>query len=403
MGFWPFGREPADVETASRVVTAPTRDSRRVRAKLTLYFMDPQTQTEADTVADRCAQLAEAVFQEVPGADHLLGNEQGIAAAVMQRLPPGLPGIRGIELAALHVVGDPGSVHRRRASTLPPPGAMGDVRLPMSAPPPSVPYPPPSVPTPPPSAPYPPPSAPYASPSGAAPPPSGPTPPGTLRSPPVSTSPRRRITSSSFRSVAPALIPPRGSPPGQIGASLAPLLRDAATRLLLGFLRTHDLVMVRRVPLDGAATELLGALLPVSEAPPGEFEASRAAEIAKWRTALGDPIMEALRAESADIAAFLARIALLQVGLAPGLTQEIVEALSAAAFPGVDARAWPPAPDPSTPEQELAADAARRAAAILGHPDPGQLEAALAPLVGSVMDDAMVLAQMAKLAVGLPA
>jgi hypothetical protein len=161
--------------------------------------------------------------------------------------------------------------------------------------------------------------------------------------------------------------------------------------------------MVRRVPLDEAATELLGALLPVSEAPPGEFEASRAAEIGKWRAALGDPVMDALRAEAAAIAAYLTRVALIQVGLALVVTQEIVEALCGSAFPAVNARAWPAAVDPSTTEQVLAADAARRAAAILGHPDPGQLEAALVPLIGSVMDDAMILAQMVKLSVGLPA
>jgi hypothetical protein len=44
MGFWPFGREPADVELASRVVTVRLMDGFTVRGKLTLHYLDPQTQ-----------------------------------------------------------------------------------------------------------------------------------------------------------------------------------------------------------------------------------------------------------------------------------------------------------------------------------------------------------------------
>ena len=38
MGFWPFGRDPANVEIVSRIITAATQNGYRVRGKLTLHF-----------------------------------------------------------------------------------------------------------------------------------------------------------------------------------------------------------------------------------------------------------------------------------------------------------------------------------------------------------------------------
>lgn len=430
MGFWPFGREPADVESASRVVTAQTRDNRRVRAKLTLHFREPQTQADADIAADRCAHLTELVFQEVPGHEHLLGHEEGLVATLLGRLPPGLPALRGLDLAAVHVLGDPGSNLRRHASTLPPPGAIGDVRLPMAAPLPSAATPhPPSTAYPPPSVSYPqasagPPSAgpPSAGPRSAIPPsaipPSASYPPGSSSQPPISgghaaapvshrpgpasVSPRRRSISSSLRAVTPSIVPPRGSSTTEIGAALSPLLRDAATRLLLGFLRINDLVAVRKVPLDEAATELLAQLLPVSEAPPGEFEASRTLEVARWSGTLGPAVMDALRSEAATLAALLARAALAQVGLIPSIAQEILESLCHTAFPAAEGRLGAAAAVALASEEELTAEAAHTMARILGHPDAGPLQAALTPLLSSVADDSMLIAQMAKLSLGLP-
>ena len=435
MAFWPFGREPADVERASRVVTAPTRDSRRVRAKLTLHFEEPQTQAAADDAADRCAQLAEVLFGEVPDHEHLLGNEPSVAATLLQRLPPELPALRSLDVAALHVVGDPGSVRRR--TTMPPPGSVTDFRIPHAGPPPSVPYPPSSVggvggvgggyapasgtygppssapastrvPYGPPSISYPPPpstamppSMPRNSPSSD-PPPSGLIPPPSSVRAPFST--RRRSISSSLRAMTPSLIPPRGSSIAEVGASLAPLLRDAATRLLIGALRTHDLVMVRRVPLDSATADLLSALLPISEAPPGEFEASRIMEITRWRGTIGPDQMDALRAECAAIAAFLTGSALIQAGTPKTTARELVEALCQSAFGGgTDGHGWPdPAPAGFTLET-VPAEAAQRIAFALDHPGVGQLEIALAPLLESVSSDVSLIAQMAKLSLDLTA
>jgi hypothetical protein len=204
--------------------------------------------------------------------------------------------------------------------------------------------------------------------------------------------------------MTPALIPPRGASPAEIGFALAPLLRDAATRLLVGSLRTHDLVMVRRVPLDEAAADLLSALLPVSEAPPGEFEASRIIEISRWRGVLGPEVMQSLRAECAALAAFITRLALDEVALPATIADDIVASLSHSAFGGgTDGHGWPdPAPATFPPQGVgLSAEAAQRVSAALGHSDVGPLEIALAPLLEAVAADVSLIAQMAKLSLGL--
>ncbi|EYF01824.1 Hypothetical protein CAP_7777 [Chondromyces apiculatus DSM 436] len=439
------------METASRVVTAETRDHRRVRAKLTVHFRDAQTQADADDAADRCAHLAELLFHEVPGHEHLLGNEQSISATLTTRLPAGLPALRSLDIAALHVLGELGGNTRRRASTLPPPGAAGDIRLPATTPPPSsvTPYSPTATyatPGPPlvstgrpsstilpgsmppasmapasippsiippsiiPPGTIPPSALPSAIPPSALPPVSSVLPPGSVPGPPSSVShrggpgsvsQRRRSISSSLRNVTASIVPPRGASLAEIGVALSPLLRDATTRLLLGFLRIHDLVTIRRIPLDERATELLAQLLPVSEAPAGEFEASRAQEIARWNGLLGQPVMESLRAEAATLAALLARTALAQVGLMPRLAEEILESLCNAAFPAAEGRIGAAAAVAIATEQELTSDAAHSMARILGYTEVEPLEAALSPLLTSVSDDATLIGQMAKLSLGI--
>src|SRR5262245_17759731 len=108
MRFWPFGRGPADVDLASRVVTAMAGDHVQVRGKLTLHFVDPVTQSDADDAADQVAKVAELVLREASSAE-LLGAESHIVAAVAGRLPDGIAATRVIELASLHVVGEPRS------------------------------------------------------------------------------------------------------------------------------------------------------------------------------------------------------------------------------------------------------------------------------------------------------
>ena len=75
MGFWPFGRDPADIELVSRVITAAAQNGYRVRGKLTIHFQDPQRQADADAAGDRCATLAIALLRETPDHGSLIGAE----------------------------------------------------------------------------------------------------------------------------------------------------------------------------------------------------------------------------------------------------------------------------------------------------------------------------------------
>ena len=135
MPFWPFGREPAEIEIVTRVVTAATLNGVKVRGKLTLHFSEPQRQTDADAAADRCATLAIALLREAPEHERLIGAETQLNVQLLARYPGDIAPARAVEIAALHVVGNPTlSDELRRASsssnaplpppTMPPPRAL---------------------------------------------------------------------------------------------------------------------------------------------------------------------------------------------------------------------------------------------------------------------------------------
>ncbi|WP_438023487.1 hypothetical protein [Sorangium sp. So ce233] len=393
MGFWPFGgREPANVESASQVVTAAARGE-NVRGKLTLYFKEPQTQSTADRAAERCAQVAGDLLREIAAQASLLGREAELAAAIADRAPRGVPALRAIELASLHVVTDRTAQSRRVGSSpvlVHEPPRSADGGHPSSRPPPSGPGWG---------------AAPSSSRglglmSGASPvigrnSPSSVPPPKSVRSPPSSGAQRLRgAGAGNGRGSSPGLI---GSPPTVIAAALAPLVRDTSARLLIGCLRAHDLIIVRRVAIDPGATEVLAALLPVADAPPGEFEASRAAELSRWHTALGSPVISQLRAESCAISAQKARMALGTAGIAPGVVGELVDALCRTAFPGL---ALSGAHVDRYAEQDLSELAAENVARILRHPNSKQLRLALGPLLDAVHSDMDAISRVAKASLG---
>ncbi|WP_437808681.1 hypothetical protein [Sorangium sp. So ce1078] len=401
MGFWPFGsREPANVESASQVVTAATRRE-TIRGKLTLYFKDPQTQSAADRAAERCAELAGSLLRETGEQKPLLGREEEIAAAIAARAPRGVPALRAIELASLHVVIEHTTQSSRRSRPTPVPPLFQDpprsagARAPSSRPPPggvgrntSV---PPSS------------SRGFGQAPGAPAAaghnnvPSSIPPPNSVRSPPSSSAYRLRgAGAGGGRGSSPGLI---GSPPTVIAAALAPLLRDASARLLLGCLRAHDLIIVRRVAIDPGAADHLAALLPVSEAPPGEFEASRAAELSRWHAALGSPVISQLRTESCTISAQKARMALSTAAIAPGIVGELVDALCRTAFPGL---ALSSAHIDRYVEHDLSELAAESVARILRHPNSKQLRLALGPLLDAVQTDMDAISSLAKASLGSP-
>ncbi|WP_438038564.1 hypothetical protein [Sorangium sp. So ce128] len=394
MGFWPFGgREPANVESASQVVTAGTHRE-TLRGKLTLYFKEPQTRSAADRAAERCAQIAGDLLRETPEHEALLGKEAELAAAIAARAPSGLPGLRAIELAALHVVTERTTQSRRGEPTLSvqDPTRIAGARTPSNKPSPggmsrTTGVPPAS-------------SRALAQAPGAPPTvgrstPSSIPPPISVRSPPSSGAQRPRAAGAgAARASSPGLI---GSPPTVIAAALAPLLRDASTRLLLGCLRAHDLIIVRRVAIDPGAADQLAALLPVSEAPPGEFEASRAAELSRWHTVLGSPVISQLRTESCAISAQKARAALGAANIAAGVAGELIDALCRTAFPGL---ALSSAHIDRYAERDLNELAAESVARILRHPNSKPLRLALGPLLDAVHGDVDGISRLAKASLG---
>ena len=97
-----------------------------------------------------------------------------------------------------------------------------------------------------------------------------------------------RPSTTRMRAITPSLIPPRGSSPEAIGRA------HRALRSRRGGAAPHRRCsacticsVVRAVTFDENSGDIVDALVPVSDAPPGGFEASRAAEIARWEQAIG--------------------------------------------------------------------------------------------------------------------
>jgi hypothetical protein len=392
MGFWPFGRDPANIEIASRVVTAATQSGHRVRGKLTLHFLEAQRQADADLAADRCAALAAALLREAP--DHsVIGAEAQLSADLTAHYPQDVAAARVVELAALHVVGDSAlSDELRRAS-----GSSGTMAAVVPPTPPPLhegasshePRPKPWDPAEPSS------THPPAPPVPAARPTSPSAPPPVHGAPPM-----RRRGSSQIRSIQALLMPP-GTSATAMGQFVAPLVKDSAARLLIGFLRAHDLVAVRHVSIDDSSAEMLATLVPVSDAPPGGYEASRAGEIARWQTTLGQGVMFALQHEARVTSVYLAKDALARIDVMPALADAVVEAVSAAAFPdeaGLLAEVVrSPIPAPPDFVSTLAEAMILLACA---DDDPASVASALAPLLATVQDDLNVAAMIIKASSG---
>ena len=190
---------------------------------------------------------------------------------------------------------------------------------------------------------------------------------------------------------------PPGTSPAAMGQFVAPIVKDSAARLLIGFLRAHDLITVRCVSIDDNSAEMLATLVPASDAPPGGYEASRAAEIARWQATLGQGPMFALHHEVRVWSAHLAKEALARVEVMPALADAVIESLCAAAFPdeaGLLAEvARLPSPLPADFVGLVAASMIKQAGA---EDDPAALTAALAPLVANVQDDLQVSALIIK-------
>ena len=386
MSFWPFGRDPAEIEIATRVITAATQNGYTLRGKLTIHFAEPQRQADADLAADRCALIASMLLREAQSHERVIGAEAAVSAALLARYPEGVARPRVVEVAALHVVGDPAlSDELRRASSGSPPSILTPTPTPpgpLSQPPRSD-FPPPiSI-------------------SAIAPPPS-------FSAPPISSGPlasggpmsSRRRGSSQLRAIQSMLLP-AGSSPAAMGAFIAPTVKDSAARLLIGFLRAHDLITLRGGAADASSAEALANLVPASDAPPGGYEASRVAEITRWQTILGIDVVAALRRETSAAGAFLMLEAMRRAEVPEALAQAVVEAVCANAFPNNVGLLEELGRFPDALSLDLVVALAQRLSSIAETGDnPSTMTEALTPLVSVVYDDLSVSAMVIKVSAG---
>jgi hypothetical protein len=95
--------------------------------------------------------------------------------------------------------------------------------------------------------------------------------------------------------------------------------------VLVGILRSYDLVVVREVELDDQAAQTLADMVPSSTAAPGQFADDRAPEIERWQDKLGDDTVEALRAESAACVTFFLERCLQREGVDSTVSVKLVQ------------------------------------------------------------------------------
>src|SRR5262249_50683293 len=134
-------------------------------------------------------------------------------------------------------------------------------------------------------------------------------------------------------------------------------------------------------------------LVPVSDAPPGGYELSRAGEIARWQAALGEGCIPALHHEVRVASAYLAKDALARIEVLPALADQVVEAVCGAAFPDDPGILAELARFPIPMSADFVADLT---GALIRHAgagdDPAAMASALAPLVATVREDFNVTA-----------
>ncbi len=267
---------------ASRVITALTKNGLRVRGKLTIHFAEQVTQEAADSAAEECAQVAETLLREAESHESLIGAEPEVSGKLLAQYPMSAAAARSLEVAALHVVGDPAlSGALRRASS----GSMQAVR-PASATSSPLPKPP------------------------SAPPPAMP----------------RRRASSQMRAIRITPLPASASPE----QAARDVRADRARRrrcLLIGFLRAHDLIGVRNVEMDAASFDML---IPQSDTHPAGHEASCAEELGAMADHTGAGSPAALRREAHLIACYMAQQAMLRAGVPRDTTDAVLDKVAAA-------------------------------------------------------------------------
>lgn len=388
MAFW----SAADVEIASRIITAKMRNERRLRGKLTLHFSDPQTQSDADQAADRCASIAEDLISEAADQEQILAGEAEFISAMRRRFPIDIPPVRSIDLAGLHVVGDPIASSNMRRST----ATFRAVTVPTGQSPSQ--FAQTQVPPPPAQQRSPGSSSTLRAASSA---PNSSVPSTQSQPPPRNAIPSKRPTMSRFRAISPAMVLPPGSPPHAIARVLAPFISDCAARILVGFLRAYDLLVLRGLALEEGSAEMLAAVVPVSDAQLGGYEASRTAELTRWQNSFGQATFQRLRRECQVVAVFFAHGSLLQRDIPQNITLEILQEATPLAFAGdsnvlLGISRWIQLGD-----DEVLPSLCAHLTDLVGHGNPQELANALRLVVASVNEDLVLASTMAKDAVGM--
>jgi hypothetical protein len=323
MRFWPFGREESrDVEYVSRVVTAQSADGAEIRAKLNLLYTEPVPEDGANTAADATALSLKEMIAARRTAD-LVGAEDDLASHLLHG-SASAGALRAVEVVALHVVG--AEVEGGRRARMP------------------------SVPS-------------------------------------LSSAPRsRRPSSSQMLAVRDSRLVPPGATASDAGVALAPLLKDASTKLLTGVLRAYDLVVLRQVDLSGG--EDVGDLVPVSTVAPGRFDLDRKAELSRWESSIGAAPIASLRSEAHALVCFMLDQSLKRAAVDERIRSPLVDTASRVAFPGESLLDELP---PYGTVEDPAPMVAVRVLAILTEgseaPPTQPLAAALGPVIESVAAD----------------
>jgi len=204
-----------------------------------------------------------------------------------------------------------------------------------------------------------------------------------------------------MRAISPAMVLPPGSPPQAIARVLAPFISDCAGRVLVGFLRAYDLLVLRGLSLDDGSAEMLAAVVPVSDAPLGGYEASRTAELTRWQNSFGHGTFQRLRRECQVVAVFFAHTSLMHQDIPQNITLEILQEATPLAFAGEGSVLLGMSRWLTLKEDEVLPALCAHLTDLVGHGNPQELAAALRRLVASVSEDLALASTLAKDAVGM--
>ncbi len=385
MGFWPFGKkEPAESESvdfASRVITVSLSDGASVRGKLVVHFSEPLATADADRTIASAIAAATRAASALDALSDLASSET--ATRLLGDLPDNVVAPRSLELVALHHLDDASPSLRpserfSSASERP----LSSAHSPITRDPPASSRP---------SSSRPPALAARGSDASARP-----------DDAPLSVGiPTSRRPSGQLLMARGTRLVPLDATSDAAGKALVPLLRDAATKLELGIFRAYDLLAVRQAMADEPDDALIEALVPTSSAPLGLFAESRADEIDRWATHLGDEAFENVEGECARMVSFLLYEALKHAQLEAATITTVVERMSEGAFPSgkaaLSALGRYLHPTEGTPTAELA----KAIVSALGHEkELAGLPRVLTPLLASLQDDLAVAAAQVRGAVG---